>query len=131
MSSTAAKWSSEWCITESFFTITAPTEVDGKTVVNLLGWDEWNLMTIETGGFTDWIDVKIYISLDSATDKITLLYYIEGVYVTSCTKKLTTQSNSIDSICISGSTSAQGSGIMIDDIGFGYTPNGIWVPGEE
>ena len=127
-SSDGARWSSAWCLTDSFFTVTAPKVVDGKHVVEVLGWDEIVLKSVETTSFTNWIDVMISINLDPTAKSITLNYYIDGVYVTSCTKAMTISTGAIDSICISGSTSHKDSGIILDDIGFGYTPFGTWLP---
>ena len=123
------KWSPEWCLTDSFFRIFAPKTVNGKTTVRITGWDGVDLTTIELKtekSFTDWIDVKIYIELDSETDTITLHYYINGEYKTSLSRELTTTTNAINSICITGSTSALGSGIKLDDVAFGFTANGAW-----
>ncbi|MBR2971437.1 MAG: InlB B-repeat-containing protein [Clostridia bacterium] len=129
-SSSATKWSSGWCITDSFFRISAPTTVGNKTTVKVTGWDSTELATIELKSeksFTDWIDVQIYIELDAATDKIILHYYIGGAYKCSVSRDLTTDTNAINSICISGTTSEKGSGIKLDDIAFGFTPNGEWA----
>ena len=129
-SSSASKWSAGWCITDSFFRISAPTTVGDKTTVKVTGWDGIVLANVDLRSeksFTDWIDVKIYIELDEATDTITLHYYIEGAYVGTVARELTTTTNAINSVCITGATSTKGSGIKLDDISFGYTANAAWV----
>ena len=133
-SSNATRWSSEWCITEAFLTIGAPKKVDGKMTVDLIGWDGViiSTVTIETDdNFTGWVDVKACIEFDKDNDTVTLHYYANGEYLTSCTKALTTKNNSFNSICITGYTSVVGSGLMLDDIAFGYTPNGVWIVPQE
>ena len=133
-SSDGAKWSPEWCITDAFFRVSAPQTIGNKTVVKVTGWDGTELTTIELKSdksFTGWIDVKVYIELDEDTDQIILHYYIDGQYKTTVARELTTNTNAINSICISGSTSALGSGIKLDDIVFGFSSNGEWTVNKE
>ena len=128
-SADATKWSSEWCITDSFFRVNAPQTIGGKTVVKITGWDGIVLDTIELQSdrsFTGWIDVMIYIELDADTDEIILHYYIGGQYKATVARELTTKTNAINSICITGSTSALGSGVKLDNIAFGYSANAAW-----
>ena len=129
-SSSGAKWSDTWCLTDAFFTISAPKTENGKTTVRVAGWDGVTLKTVEVSSeqsFTGWIDVKIYIELNPDDDTITLHYYIEGEYVASVSKELTTATNAINSVCISGSTGMLSSGIKLDDIVFSYSASGAWV----
>ena len=133
-SAKATRWSSEWCITDAFLTIGAPKQVDGKTIVDVIGWDGVVIASVEvdpTDNFTGWIDVKACIEFNADDDTITLHYYANGEYLASCTKELTTKTNSINSICVTGYTSIEGSGLILDDISFGYTPNGVWVAPQE
>ena len=128
-SSGGAKWTSDWCITDSFFRIFAPTTIGGKTTVKITGWDSLELANIQVASaqnFTDWIDVKIYVEFNADTDEILLSYYIDGEYKGTVSRELTTSTNAINSFCITGSTSSKGSGIKLDDIAFGYTANGSW-----
>ncbi len=142
-SSGAEQWSSGWYLEDSFLTVSAPTTSGGKTTVKLIGWDGMVLKEVQIkdkSTFTGWIKVMIFIELDPGTsssaddDTITLHYYIgdgqsrdtANTYVCSVTKSLTTSTSAINSIYISGSTSKLGSGIMLDDIGFGFTSNGSW-----
>ena len=130
-SSDGTKWSPEWCIMDSFFTVSAPTVVDGNTVVYVTGWDGVVLKTVNVRSdkdFTDWIDVQILIEMDPVYDYVTLSYYIDGKFVATASKDLTIKSNAINSIYISGYTSALDSGIILDDIFFGYSINGSWTP---
>ena len=128
-SSSGTKWSPAWCITDAFFRVSAPTTSGDKSTVKITGWDSIELANIELKtekSFTDWVDVKIYIVLDEATDSIILNYYINGELKGTVARELTTSTNAINSVCITGSTSAKGSGIKLDDIAFGYTADGAW-----
>ena len=134
-SSKATRWSSEWCLTDAFLTINAPKTVDGKTTVDVIGWDGLVLTTVTlnegSDNFTGWIDIKACVEFNDDDDTITLHYYVDGEYLSSSTKEMTTKTNAINSICITGYTSTVGSGIMLDDIAFGYNANGVWsVPQE-
>ena len=132
-SSNATRWSSEWCITDAFLTVSAPKNVDGKNVVDIIGWDGVVIASVEVSGdnFTGWVDVKACVQFNADDDTITLHYYADGEYLASCTKALTTKSNGINSICVTGYTSIVGSGIMLDDIAFGYSPEGVWTAPQE
>ena len=124
--STGERWSADWCIVDSFFNISAPSE---SKVVTVTGWNGTVLKTVEVASkksFTGWIDVKIFIQLDDTNDTIVLSYFIDGEYVATESKPLTTLTNGINSFYISGYTTAKGGGIMLDDIAFGFTSNGVW-----
>ena len=121
------RWKPNGCIKDKFFQISAPG-ADG--VVKVTGWDNLILKSVNVGEdkFTGWIDVKMIIELDEQADKITIHYYVDGEYVATRSKDLTTLTNSINSVYISGSTTAKNSGIILDDIAFGCayikcTPN--------
>lgn len=133
-SAIANKWSPEWCITDSFLRINAPQTIGGKTTVKITGWDGIVLKTIEVQSdrsFTGWIDVSVYIEFNKDTDEIILHYYVGGEYTATVARELTTKTNAINSICITGSTSALGSGIKFDEIAFGYTSDGAWEAPKE
>lgn len=123
-------------LTDAFFRIFAPTTDDeGKTTVKVTGWDGRELTRIEIQSedsfFSQWLDVKIYIEFDAETDEILLSYYINGEYKFTASRELTIKTNAINSICITGSTAAKNSGIRLDDVAFGFSPNGNWeVPKE-
>ena len=123
-----ARWSADWCITDNFFTIQAPKIVDGETVVTISGWNtELATVTADSDGFTGWLDFIIGIVLDPASDQITLHYYLSGEYIASRSKKLTTSTDAINSIYVTGSTAALGAGVMLDDIAFGYAERTGWA----
>ena len=97
--------------------------VDGKQV---------NTHTIATPAvgadeFSGWVDIKIGISLDYYSDQVTYHCYVDGEYVLSFSAELTTQTNSINCLYLSGNTSFEGSGVMFDDFAFGYTANSEWI----
>lgn len=142
-------WTTEDVIRD-FFVLTPPTNVEvvdeatgqttTKTVVRIQALDDANSETPTvvlfekdiTGAttvddkFTGWLDVYIAIVLDDATDTISLHYYIDGNYKASVTVPLTTAGNGIKCFYVSGNTEENGSGLMIDDIAFGYTSNGFY-----
>jgi hypothetical protein len=125
----ADRWSEEWCIKDAFFKVTSVTS-DDQMKVDLLGYENVLLKRVtidpETK-FTGWIDVVIGIVLDPITDQLTLHYYVDGSYVTTKSVALTTSSNGINSVYVTGSTDVIGSGVMLDDIAFGYTAMSSWV----
>lgn len=130
-SSSPDRWSADWSIVENFFSIVPPTanEDETKLLVEVKGWNEKVLKTIEVtedNYFTGWMDVIIGIELDANSDTITMHYYIDGEYCSSETKELTILTNAVNCFYISGNSTAGGSGIMIDDIVFGYTVAGYW-----
>ena len=131
-SAAGSRWSSDWCIADKPFILNPPaTNDDGRTVVTALGWDNLVLFEVDVTDsetmFTGWFDVKMGIVLDAETDTITLYYYVDGQYLGYAVRELTTTTNGINCVYISGNTQAAGSGIMIDDIAFGYTIAGSWV----
>ena len=120
------RWKENGCITEEFFKVSAPvTSGSGifkKTKVTISGWDG-NLKTVDitdnADNFTGWIDVKVMIELNAANDTITAHYYIDGSYVRSASRTLTTLNNTISGIYIDGTNTATGTGIKLDDVAFG------------
>ena len=118
-------------LTDAFFRISAPeTNDDGTVTVKITGWDAKEIAKIqvesESSFFNEWLDVKIYIEFNKETDEIILSYYIDGEYLYTASRELTTKSNAINSVCISGSTANKGTGIKLDDIAFGFSPNANW-----
>ena len=124
------RWSDDWCINDNFFTLTPPTaDADGNLIVTVGGWNGSTLKTItvtEEDKFTGWMDVIIGIELDANSDTITMHYYIDGQYMHSETRALTTLTNAVNCFYISGNSATGGSGIMLDDVVFGYTVAGAW-----
>ena len=112
------RWKPNGCIKDKFFQISAP---DANGTVKVTGWDGLVLKTVRVGDdkFTGWMDVKMIIELDPTEDSVIIHYYIDGAYVATRSKPLTTLTDSINSVYISGNTTAKNSGIMLDDIAFG------------
>ena len=124
------RWTANGCIVDSFFNVSAP---DASGVVTVTGWDNLVLKSVTTSKgneFTGWFDVKIAIELSSETDTVTLHYYIDGQYVGSASRELTTATNAINSIYIEGNTKVKNSGIMLDDVAFGCATTGGWQLGQ-
>ena len=131
-SSGGSRWSADWCITDKPFNLTPPTaNEEGRVMVTATGWDGLVLfekdVTDSEDKFTGWFEVMMGIVLDVETDTITLYYYVDGRYLGYAVRELTTTTNGINCVYLSGNTQAQGSGILIDDISFGYTIAGAWV----
>ena len=130
------RWSADWCLRDKFFGISAPTYSKDGTTRNVVvtGWDNITLKEIDVTGllsaadlFTGWFDVKIAIVLDPKYDTITLYYYIDGEFIGMSTKQITTVTNGINCIYVTGNSLTAGSGLMLDDVNFGYTSAGYWV----
>ena len=127
-----ARWSADWCLQTKFFGISQRYYKDGKVMVCVLGLNDTKLLEIEVPedapeGFSGWVDVVIGIELDPKTDSAILRYFVNGVYCATLSHPLTTTTNGINSVYISGYTDKPGSGIYIDDIVFGYTTNAEWI----
>jgi len=112
------RWTANGCIMDPFFNVSKP---DANGLVNVTGWDDIILKSVTVGDdkFTGWFDVKIVAELNAENDTITLHYYIDGQYVDSASRELTTLTNGIDSVYILGYNKAKGSGIKLDDVAFG------------
>ena len=119
------RWKANGCIVDDFFIISAPKTktVSGvqSTYVNVTGWDGLLLKSVDitdsSDKFTGWFDVKMLIELEN--DTVTVRYYIDGEYVGSASRALTTKTNSISGIYISGNTKTKDSGFMLADVAFG------------
>lgn len=112
------RWKPNGCIKDKFFQISAP---DAGGTVKVTGWDGLILKSVKVGEdkFTGWMDVKMIIELDAETDSVTIHYYVDGDYVATRSRELTTLTNSVNSVYLSGNTTAKDSGVMLDDIAFG------------
>ena len=116
------RWNAGGVIVDNFFTVSAPrTSILSKNKVKITGWDGLELWYEKAGSdkFTGWIDVKMIIELSATDDTVTVHYYIDGSYVGTKSKELTTLGNCISGIYLSGYTKDQGSGVMLDDVAFG------------
>ena len=131
-SSSGGRWSADWCIIDKPFNLTPPTKnEEGREIVTAIGWDNLILYEVDVtdadSKFTGWFEVVMGIVLDVETDTISIYYYVNGQFIGWGVRPLTTLTNAINCVYISGNTQAAGSGIMIDDIAFGYTQAGSWV----
>ena len=121
------RWQPEWCIAKNFFLVSSLKE-DGT--VDIMGFDGYVLKTIPVGegNWTGWVDVKMGIELNPDDLLITVHYYIEGEYIESISEPLTTLTRGVSSVYITGSSISAGTGLMLDDIAFGYNNDmgGAW-----
>jgi len=118
------RWKAGGVIVDNFFTVSAPVTsglLIKTTKVTVSGWDGLTLKTVEVDddNFTGWIDVKMIIELSASDDTVTVHYYIDGSYVGTKSKALTTLGNCVSGIYVSGYTREQGSGLMLDDVAYG------------
>ena len=115
------RWKAGGVIVDDFFKISSPSTSLFTTKTKITGWNGrvlWN-EKVDSDKFTGWIDVKIIIELSAVNDTVTVHYYIDGVYKGSESKPLTTLGNCISGVYVSGYTTEQGSGLMLDDVAFG------------
>ena len=129
-SAEGARWSREWCITDPFMTLSKIYSLDGELTVTVSGWDDLTLIhapVTPEDRFTGWINFIIGIELDADSDEIILHYYANGEYVGSASRPLTTSTGGINSIYVNGTTSALGSGIMLDNVAIGYKSDAEWL----
>ena len=120
----ANRWKEGGVITENFLTVSAPVTsgwLTKTTKVTISGWGG-TLKTVDVtknaDNFTGWIDIKLVIELSAENDTVTVHYYVDGSYVRSASKPLTTRANTISGVYVSGYTQSQGSGLMLDDVAF-------------
>ena len=78
-------------------------------------------------GWTEWVDVKLFIQLTDAK-MITVHYYVNDVYYGAYSRdmanpegKYTINSFDIQAVYINGWTAVKGTGVRIDDIAFAYS----------
>ena len=129
-SSSGKRWSADWCIAKNIFSISAPKADGDKLYVTVTGMNSILLAKIEVMAddpYTGWFDVAMGIALDPISDSVYIYYYIDGKFIGQTHTALTTTTNAINSIYMSGNTKAKGSGIMLDDVVFGYTTNAAWT----
>ena len=119
------RWTAAGCIKDNFFTVSSPVTsgtIIKKTKVTLSGWDG-ALTTVDitdnADSFTGWIDVKVVLELSAKDDTVIAHYYINGNYVRSATRTLTTTNNTISGVYISGNNTNEGTGLKLDDVAFG------------
>ena len=116
---TGIRWGDQWCINDPVFRV-MPT-ADGKTELRGFNGVSLGKFTVDANGFTGWVDVAIQIVLDPDTDKVIAHYYINGAYVTTASRDLTTWTNAIQGVYINFNSKAAGCGYRIDNLTFGYS----------
>ena len=128
-SSTGKRWSPEFAIDEDLLLFT--TERDRTQLTTYIsGWGGVVLHTVTSDmaeGFTEFVDVKIGLVLDPGADIVIAHYYVNSKYVTTATKPLTIITDSVNSVYLNGDFTAEGTGIIIDDIAFGFSKQSEWI----
>ena len=113
------RWGDKWAINDPVFRV-LPAE---NGVAKLVGFNATLLAnaTVDENGFTGWYDVAIQIVLDPVTDKVIAHYYINGEYVTTSSRELSTHTDAIQAVYINFNSKAAGCGYRIDNLTFGYS----------
>ena len=113
------RWGDQWAINDPVFRV-LPAE---NGVARLVGFNSTLLAsaTVDENGFTGWVDVAIQIVLDPNTDKVIAHYYINGAYVATSSRDLTTHTDAIQAVYINFNSKAAGCGYRIDNLTFGYS----------
>ena len=115
-----------WSGTHSIDILTfSPATADGK--INVTGWGGNALATLEKGkdGYTGWIDVKITIelSVNENGQNIGLVkYYINGELVGTTHSSMKVVDGKFNNLYVTANSTEAGTGFMMDDLLFGYTP---------
>ena len=78
-------------------------------------------LEVDSENWTEWVDIKVMLTMNTETGNLDALYYINGEFVHAGTKKVTTTGQSICSVYGNLNAWNQGTGVMLDDIAFGYT----------
>ena len=119
LNGTSIRWGDQWAINDPVFRV-MPAE-GGKT--ELRGFNSVSLgkFDVDENGFTGWVDVAIQIVLDPATDKVIAHYYINGAYVATSSRDLTTHTDAIQGVYLNFNSKAAGCGYRIDNLTFGYS----------
>ena len=115
----AADWS--WSTTSfAAFDIT-PVKSDDQTTVDLIGYNNTLLKTIEVGEdkWTPWLDVVIGIQLKD-DNTMALTYIVDGELLGTIEAAMPISTGRITSVYINGRTSVKDSGFKFDDLVFGY-----------
>ena len=116
---TNIRWGDQWAINDPVFRV-LPAE---NGVAKLVGFNSVLLAsaTVDENGFTGWYDVAIQIVLDPDTDKVIAHYYIDGAYVATSSRDLTTHTDAIQGVYLNFNSKAAGCGYRIDNLTFGYS----------
>ena len=113
------RWGDAWAINDPVFRVLPPS--DGKA--QLVGFNSTVLATVDVdeNNYTGWVDVAIQIVLDPVTDQVIATYYVNGAYVATSARALSTHTDAIQSVYINSNNKAPGTGYKIDNLAFGYT----------
>ena len=91
------------------------------------GWKAGTLKTVTLqDGWTGELDVMTVIKLTS-DNKIAINYYINGELLKTVNTDMLITTGLIDTLYITGNSTAAGTGYIFDDLAFGYTTNGHWT----
>ena len=126
-------WGAAGCIDINVLAFTpvfdsTKTNFQGKINVygysNVAGDGSTTLITtldVDAENWTEWVDIKMMLTMNTETGNLDVLYYINGEFVHAGTKKITTTGKSICSVYANLNAWNAGTGVMFDDIAFGYT----------
>ena len=103
-----------------------PATADGK--IKVIGWGGNELAILQKGadGYTGWIDVKITIelSVNAKGENIGLVkYYIDGELVGTTHSSMKVVDGKFNNLYVTANSTEAGTGFMMDDLLFGYTPH--------
>ena len=113
------RWGDKWAINDPVFRVRPAA--DGKTEFRGFNGISLGKFTVDADGFTGWVDVAIQIVLDPNTDKVIAHYYINGAYVATSSRDLTTHTDAIQGVYLNFNSKAAGCGYRIDNLTFGYS----------
>ncbi len=130
----ASDWTGFPTSTIDLLRIGGTTEAEEITFLGGLGAGKDLGVTVPVGedGWAEF-DVKIFIYLttvgegESASNTITVAYYINNVFCNTFSGAMTIDSFDIRALYINGWTYTPGTGIVLDDIAFGYTTDSEWI----
>ena len=93
------------------------------TVLGTLDYSEDDILT--KYGSTGWFNVTIGLNVSGS--KVTAHYYIDGEYKASVTVDLTTEAQALAYVYINMYTQKKDSGLLLDNLTFGYTAGEHWT----
>ena len=109
--------------------------IDGiqNNTITVTGWNGIVLGTYELKadetltkyGATGWFNITVGLTI--ANDKVTAYYYVDGKYIGTESVELTTEKNSITTAYINAYTAKANSGMLIDNLSFGYDRTGHYT----
>ncbi len=108
------RWSERGC-----FNILSCTAPNGDKIT----LKDANNQTIGTYAAAD-IKLIIGMKIDKASDKLILYYFVNGALAKTSSRSMTISTNAITSFYLTGNTNKAGTGIIVDDIGLGFSAGG-------